>query len=85
MFVEAVYVTLGGGKKPAPAPARAPGRRSEATPECPACSAASQRVPNAAAGPAPSSLVLPLGHRSSGAGPAGRRAADRTRGGARSI
>ena len=27
MFVEAVYVTLGGGKKPAPAPARAPGRR----------------------------------------------------------
>jgi glyoxylase-like metal-dependent hydrolase (beta-lactamase superfamily II) len=27
MFVEAVYVTLGGGKKPAPAPARTPGRR----------------------------------------------------------
>ena len=27
MFVEGVYVTLGGGKKPAPAPARTPGRR----------------------------------------------------------
>jgi glyoxylase-like metal-dependent hydrolase (beta-lactamase superfamily II) len=27
MFVEAVYVTLGGGKKPAPAPARTPARR----------------------------------------------------------
>ena len=26
MFVEAVYVTLGGGKKPAPAPARTPAR-----------------------------------------------------------
>jgi cyclase len=27
MFVEAVYVTLGGGKKPSPAPVRAPARR----------------------------------------------------------
>jgi hypothetical protein len=27
MFVEAVYVTLGGGKKPTPAPARPPARR----------------------------------------------------------
>jgi hypothetical protein len=27
MFVEAVYMTLGGGKKPAPAAARTPARR----------------------------------------------------------
>jgi hypothetical protein len=27
MLVEAVYTTLGGGKKPAPAPARTPARR----------------------------------------------------------